>query len=1190
MRLRELEVEHFGVFSDQSLEFDAGFSLVFGPNEAGKSTLLQLIREMLFGFKAQQNPYVFEQHSGEMAGIASFDMHDGSQLRFRRRKGKKNEVVGSQEPSGREIDASALGQLTGGANKELYEQVFGFSLRELAEADDSLKRANLTEALYGGGLGGLANFQKAQTALQAEADALFTARGSKQQIHQLLSGIKRHAKDLKEATVKPRDFEQLVRESSGAADAVSALRTRREELRTRKTHLERLAAAITPWLRQQQAEAELGTLNVPDSFPLDGGERLQRLKVQRTIIANELATIEQELIEETDQIAALTPAPELVAREATIRQLEQQITQITGYRSDLPLRQQDSLSIKSRVLAKLRDFSPDWNCEHLERFQTTLAQRDEIDRLESKLDELTQRKMSLVAGRRTIQADISSLAKQLAQTNAAEESVELAALLERATAYQRDVDRLSDLQDQIRDNKAKVQALLAKLNSPFEASMDGGSALSLPLAATVVEFRARLKKFEEAVDEARRRLESARQEESDKQEQLAQFDARVAVPDREQLVATRVHRDAGWQIVRMQLLDPKAFDAKAVTKWIDNPTNVEATTGFLADAYEEAVADCDKLADERQGRAEQAATRDQLTFDIKRLVERGTTLEQHLAERLEQRSQLASEWKGLWSHCPFEPVSPDAMLDWLSVFDEFSEARSQLQRLTSRVDALQASVAEFEGRLAASFPGSNETPTQQLAKAKLQSEAAREARVRRQAYEEQLPEKEESLQTIDEQLADIEQQTDDWQIRWEAFLDQLSFPREWNVHLASKILSGLAEARNDWDKATDLDTRVADMESGIESFRQSVHALCDELVPDLIDFVPEHAMDELQSRLAKAKAADRDQHQLAISRDKLRKRQQSKESQLGGIDVELDQLFKLAGVDGETNFYDIASAATRRAELIELCREATTEINAIRGTTDEVGFTQELSELDSDSVRIEIERITEELTQIERDYDTAHGRATLLEQDRKNLDGVSRAAEIAVDLESTRSQLASAVDRWAPLVLAQSLMKQALKKFERDHQPAMLGEVERLLDRMTLGRYTKIERKLDEYGTLLVVDEQGKRKQPHQLSTGTREQLYLAIRLAYINHYCNESEPLPIVMDDVLVNFDIERAKQTLQVLAEFSEQVQIIFLTCHQHMIELVSDVMPKSKPVILPGGKLADGLVVASRGKKPRSTPAIS
>jgi len=78
----------------------------------------------------------------------------------------------------------------------------------------------------------------------------------------------------------------------------------------------------------------------------------------------------------------------------------------------------------------------------------------------------------------------------------------------------------------------------------------------------------------------------------------------------------------------------------------------------------------------------------------------------------------------------------------------------------------------------------------------------------------------------------------------------------------------------------------------------------------------------------------------------------------------------------------------------------------------------------------------------------------------------------------------------------------------------------------------------------------GKLKTLNQLSTDTREQLYLAIRLAYVQQYCLESKPLPLILNDILVNFDEHRAKNTLHVLFD---HIQVLFLTFHEHMAELV-------------------------------------
>ena len=175
MRLLEIEVENFGMFRGSRLGFgDGRFHLVCGPNEAGKTTLLQLIRELLFGF-AVRNPYAFPEHEGEMAATVVAEMKDATRIRFRRRKGRANIVTGEVEGTGRTFDETGLVRLLGNANAELYQNIFGFSLAELASGEESLKNARLEEALYGGGLGGLANFQRSLAAIQEEHQSLFAA-------------------------------------------------------------------------------------------------------------------------------------------------------------------------------------------------------------------------------------------------------------------------------------------------------------------------------------------------------------------------------------------------------------------------------------------------------------------------------------------------------------------------------------------------------------------------------------------------------------------------------------------------------------------------------------------------------------------------------------------------------------------------------------------------------------------------------------------------------------------------------------------------------------------------------------------------------------------------------------------------------------------------------------------------------
>ena len=157
-------------------------------------------------------------------------------------------------------------------------------------------------------------------------------------------------------------------------------------------------------------------------------------------------------------------------------------------------------------------------------------------------------------------------------------------------------------------------------------------------------------------------------------------------------------------------------------------------------------------------------------------------------------------------------------------------------------------------------------------------------------------------------------------------------------------------------------------------------------------------------------------------------------------------------------------------------------------------------------------------------------------------------------------------DRYVPLLLARHLLAGAVRRFRvAKTSPKLIATVSRLIGQMTAGRYTEFDRTGADRKAIFVRRADGVERTPDQLSTGTRQQLYLAIRLAYVLHYCRQNEPLPIVMDDVLVNFDQRRARQTLVVLSDIGRSVQVLFFTCHPHMITLAEDVVPGLVPIEL-------------------------
>lgn len=163
-----------------------------------------------------------------------------------------------------------------------------------------------------------------------------------------------------------------------------------------------------------------------------------------------------------------------------------------------------------------------------------------------------------------------------------------------------------------------------------------------------------------------------------------------------------------------------------------------------------------------------------------------------------------------------------------------------------------------------------------------------------------------------------------------------------------------------------------------------------------------------------------------------------------------------------------------------------------------------------------------------------------------------RAAVKQMELATVEHRLGKAIDRWRVLSLACRTLQTIKTIYEKDRQPETLQEASGYMRRLTNGRYTRVWSPLGE-DILHVDDAQGQSLPVKSLSRGTREQLFLSLRLALVGTYARRGAALPLVLDDVLVNFDAPRAKAAAEVLRDFARAGhQLLVFTCHDHILHL--------------------------------------
>jgi uncharacterized protein YhaN len=1160
MRLREIEIENFGVFRGYKLCLgDGKLHLVCGPNEAGKSTLLQLIREVLFGF-AVRNPYAFDDITGEMAATAVVEMADGSRVRFRRRKGNRNTVVGEVEGTGEKIDEAALSRLLGNATAELYKQVFGFSLVELASGEGSLKNASLQEALYGGGMGGLANLQRIQENIQQEGGSLFspTRTAKKPEINRFLDQISQKTTELGQAMLKPRDYKERCQRRDETRARAEELRERRDACYRRTQHLARLAEAHPLWLQLTAAQQEASQLDVPERFPADGGQEFLRLREQWNQIGQDLADAENELRETQGELDRIRLTPELLDKEPEIKRIYRMVAQAESCHEDIPKLRQEAETIRATVRTKLTELNPQWDLPCLEQFRTSLAQRDRVEQMAEEAQQLTMRTNELARRKQEKTAKLVADRRELGRLRTVQPAPVLENVCQRAGQYRADQETCDTITRNLAKQAEQIARLETRLASPFGIPASTLATLPIPLESTHQEFARQFSEGTEALKSQTRDRDKAQEDLTDRQEELAQLDAEQSVPDRQELIAQRDRRDVGWRLIRRKYVEGEE-PKDEISVWLgDRPAS-------LPDQYEQEVDAADCLADDRQDKAELAAKHDQLTIEVARKQRRLEDLERKRATCEAQLHELEQTWHGLWAGCGLRPQSPEAMLEWLRFHSRYLEELDQRSELERRLRQVQDRIKAFESDLRTALGGEKGPTEMLLLRAQDLVKTAREAATLRDRYEAEFPTCEQDLSDLEKELEEVGRQREAWNNDWQGLLHELGFPADWDVRVAVKILNGLAETRQAYELVPDREARVTKMMEFVSAFESEVAQLCRLVAADLERLPTVEAAGQLSDRLQKAKNAQEQHLTLLAQRDRIQERVAAKRAQWERIGKRLEELRKAAGAESDGTFLRFAADAQRKGKLTEEIGRLTQDIRRIAAGNDLEPFWAELEAADIDALALASQETADELQRVERAHQEAVEAAAVAAEKVNELDGQSRVSELVQQLESDRANLRMAVDRWAPLILAQTLLEDAIARFEREHQPALLRDVGHLFCQMTCGRYVAIRRKLDEHSTILVELADGSFREPGQLSTGTREQLYLAIRLAFAQHYCRESEPLPLVMDDVLANFDDDRAQSTLDVLVTLAEQIQVIFLTCHQDTVDRITSRLPEMKPTRL-------------------------
>lgn len=362
---------------------------------------------------------------------------------------------------------------------------------------------------------------------------------------------------------------------------------------------------------------------------------------------------------------------------------------------------------------------------------------------------------------------------------------------------------------------------------------------------------------------------------------------------------------------------------------------------------------------------------------------------------------------------------------------------------------------------------------------------------------------------------------------------------------AQEVLSAADERRADEARLVEARYRVAEVRERLEPLLSLLgsagHRRADDAIAALRDLRERQRRDrqlrdDLASRLdeldeqLQATVAERDRHQR-----------------------ELDGLARQLGVDSDA----LAEVSERSAQVVELRRQLDDNealvvesgggldldelLDRSRAAGDDAALAGRLTDLDEQLQRhdAEIERFSHQLGQLEVDLD--------------RIDGGDAAIDIETRRQEVLAELGEAVEEYTVLRVAHGLLEQVVADAGSGRHDQLLARASHYFAVLTNGGYTGLE--VEAHGDqnhAVALRADGSRLYPAALSDGTLDQLWLALRLAGIEHHLHSLGPVPVVVDDVLVHFDDRRSSAALEALGELAQHTQVVVLTHHPHTVEL--------------------------------------
>ncbi|MDR0466040.1 MAG: AAA family ATPase, partial [Deltaproteobacteria bacterium] len=389
MRIRSFHIDGFGIFSNLDVPALApGLNIFLGENASGKSTCLDFFRTMLCGYPHpnSREPSRAPLKGGQAGGFLLLETTGCGLVRLTRRPGSGGGVKLSDQ-DGKSLDAALLETIMGGTTREVYRNVFAFSLSEL-QTLRALSASEVRNALYGASFGmGVRSPAAILKQLDDHLGKMFAPQGRKLRMNALLAQLGETRGALRAAQEESAQFDALSLRYNETEASLRALRDEQAAHKRERRALERRLGVWRQWEEWRHAGMALERLHlVADTFPTDGPARLGRAKERREEAARHVQTLEARLDELRAELAAVVVDEPLTALAHELSQLAERKGSCRNALAALPAQRTALAHGKEGLARMLGALGPAWTCERIRATNRSLFAREELERQAREMD------------------------------------------------------------------------------------------------------------------------------------------------------------------------------------------------------------------------------------------------------------------------------------------------------------------------------------------------------------------------------------------------------------------------------------------------------------------------------------------------------------------------------------------------------------------------------------------------------------------------------------------------------------------------------------------------------------------------------------------------------------------------------------------------------------------------------------